>query len=104
MAFDLKYIGHSGFEIDFPDERKSILIDPYLEINKAYNYTNLDITDIFLTHGHNDHTGGLRYLSENIMNKNIEIIAHPHCFNQKYFGDEYIGTPVTKQEHENNFE
>lgn len=81
MAFDLKYIGHSGFEINLPDERKSILIDPYLEINKSYNYTNLDITDIFLTHGHSDHIGSsieISYDKQSIITAVYELANY--CF------------------------
>lgn len=55
MAFDLTYLGHSAFEIKTP--RQSILIDPFLQASKKYDYRDSDITDIFLTHGHSDHIG-----------------------------------------------
>lgn len=55
MAFDLTYLGHSGFEIKI--QEKSILIDPLLQACQNYDYRNADITDIFLTHGHSDHVG-----------------------------------------------
>ena len=54
MAFDLKYLGHSAFEIKTPE--RSILIDPFLQVSN-YDYRNENITDIFLTHGHADHLG-----------------------------------------------
>ena len=54
MAFDLKYLGHSGFEIK--TDKQSILIDPFLQ-NSKYEYRDENITDIFLTHGHADHVG-----------------------------------------------
>lgn len=52
---DLKYIGHSAFEIKTGD--KSILIDPLVSINPKYDYTQRNIVDIFVTHGHSDHLG-----------------------------------------------
>ncbi len=55
MAFDLKYLGHSCFEIK--TQKQSILIDPYIQASKNYDYREENITDIFVTHGHADHLG-----------------------------------------------
>ena len=55
MAFDLKFLGHSAFEIKFFD--KSILIDPFLGANPDYDYRVENVSDIFLTHAHADHLG-----------------------------------------------
>ena len=52
---DIKYIGHSAFEIKLKDN--SVLIDPFLSVNPKYNWRNSNITDIFVTHGHGDHLG-----------------------------------------------
>ena len=52
---DLRYIGHSAFELKF--EKNSILIDPYVSNNNDYNWHESNITDIFVTHGHSDHLG-----------------------------------------------
>ncbi|MDR1168651.1 MAG: metal-dependent hydrolase [Heliobacteriaceae bacterium] len=50
---DLKYIGHSAFEIQTGKE--SILVDPF--VSPEYDWKNRNITDIFITHGHSDHIG-----------------------------------------------
>lgn len=55
MAFDLTYLGHSCFQIK--TNKHTILIDPYLQASKNYNYKDENITDIFLTHAHGDHIG-----------------------------------------------
>lgn len=55
MAFDLKYLGHSAFEIN--NNGDYILIDPFLGVNPSYNWQNLNIKEIFVTHGHSDHLG-----------------------------------------------
>lgn len=52
---DLKYIGHSAFEMRLKD--RSILVDPDIQSNENYNWKELNITDIFLTHAHSDHLG-----------------------------------------------
>lgn len=52
---DLKYIGHSAFEIKNGDS--AVLIDPLVSINKKYKWKDEPITDILLTHAHGDHLG-----------------------------------------------
>jgi len=59
-----------------------------------------DVEKIVLSHGHFDHTGGLKSVLEKT--GKIEIIAHPDIFQKKYakFGKKktYIGIPYTKEE------
>ena len=52
---DLRYIGHSAFEVKLANN--SILIDPYVSVNPNYNWRESNITDIFITHAHGDHLG-----------------------------------------------
>lgn len=52
---DLRYIGHSAFEVKL--ENNSILIDPFVSVNPKYNWHDANITDIFVTHAHGDHLG-----------------------------------------------
>lgn len=52
---DLKYIGHSAFEIKKDD--KSVLIDPMVSVNEKYNWKESPVVDILLTHAHGDHLG-----------------------------------------------
>ena len=56
------------------------------------------LTHIVLSHGHNDHTGGLQFLAEKQDISKAELLAHPDCFLPKYYEDEYIGAPFSKQE------
>jgi len=61
------------------------------------------IDKIVLSHGHSDHTGGLRQLLM-AMRKQVEVIAHPDIWDAKYVqrpGEEarnYIGIPFQKEE------
>lgn len=52
---DLKYIGHSAFEIKKDD--KSVLIDPMVSVNEKYDWKESPVVDILLTHAHGDHLG-----------------------------------------------
>ena len=57
-----------------------------------------EVTHIVLSHGHDDHTKGLKYLKEVIDMSEKELIAHPDCFLPKYNGDLYIGSPFSVRE------
>lgn len=50
---EIKYLGHSAFEIE--TKEKKFLIDPFLACYPKYRAEN--ISDIFVTHAHNDHLG-----------------------------------------------
>ena len=52
---DIKYIGHSAFQITNGD--KAVLVDPWVDKNKSYDWKKEPITDILLTHAHGDHLG-----------------------------------------------
>lgn len=56
----IKYLGHSAFEIETNGNK--ILIDPFLI--KSPNYDINGVTDIFVTHGHGDHLGSAIEISQ----------------------------------------
>jgi len=57
MGVDLRYLGHSAFELKTGDA--TMLVDPFLTGNPkaAAKADELDATTILLTHGHGDHVG-----------------------------------------------
>ena len=75
--------------------------DVFLKNARTLGIDLTDITDIVLSHGHDDHTGGLRYIKPN---KAVKLTAHPAIFDEKVdsFGIAY-GCPVLNEYLENKF-
>lgn len=56
------------------------------------------LTHIVLSHGHNDHTGGLKYLKDELELSEVSLVCHPDCFVKKKIDGAEIGTPVELNE------
>lgn len=69
---DIKYIGHSAFQIT--NGENAVIIDPYVSINKKYDWKNAPLKDILLTHAHGDHLGQAIEIAKDL---DIEITAVP---------------------------
>lgn len=50
-----------------------------------------------LSHGHNDHTGGLTSLVEQVHLQDVTLIAHPLCFEKKRFEQDDIGSSLSAE-------
>lgn len=82
------------------DEGKRILFDAgysdiFIKNALAFRINLKDITDIVVSHGHNDHTGGLKHLFEQFDIPDARIIAHQRAFNEKRIGEERICSPFS---------
>lgn len=96
-----------GLSILMETEKISVLLDTGSSISAAHNADTLGIDlskidKIVLSHGHYDHTGGLRQVLQK-MRKEMEIIAHPDIWQAKYARrkdepDKYIGIPFQRNE------
>jgi 7,8-dihydropterin-6-yl-methyl-4-(beta-D-ribofuranosyl)aminobenzene 5'-phosphate synthase len=96
-----------GLSMLVETDGKKILFDTGKGISAANNaeVLGIDLTkvdSIVLSHGHYDHTGGLRQVLRN-MRKQVPIIAHPDVWAAKYSRregkpDRYIGIPFQRQE------
>lgn len=72
--------------------------DVFLRNAEALGIDLGQLTHIVLSHGHNDHTGGLKLLLERFDLSGAALIAHPGCFTPKYDEGEYIGAPMSAEE------
>ena len=96
-----------GLSILIETDDINILLDTSSGISASHNADILGIDlgkidKIVLSHGHFDHTGGLRQILRK-MRKEVEIIAHPDIWAAKYARrqgqkDRYIGMPFQRQE------
>jgi len=98
-------LGEWGLSILVEANGKSILLDTGAGVSASHNAGRLgtDLTkidNIVLSHGHYDHTGGLREMLQ-LMKKEVEIIAHPDIWQPKYGKRKgkdarYIGIPFQR--------
>lgn len=99
---DMYYLGEPAVSYYIEDGNEKILFDTgYSDAYiKNANKMGIDldrINKIVISHGHDDHSKGLKYLLEN--NKDIDLIAHPECFEYKEDARGlYIGSPLSKEE------
>jgi len=101
------FIGEWGLSILLETESMTILFDSGKSISAVRNADalNIDLTKvskIVLSHGHFDHTGGLRDVLRKVKG-DVEIIAHPDVWQLKYERredepDRYIGIPFQRHE------
>jgi 7,8-dihydropterin-6-yl-methyl-4-(beta-D-ribofuranosyl)aminobenzene 5'-phosphate synthase len=101
------FLAEWGLSILVETETNRILLDTGANYSAVYNAESLGIDlgtidKIILSHGHYDHTGGLRDLLRK-RKKEIEIIAHPDIWQVKYHRrkedpERFIGIPFQREE------
>lgn len=101
------FLAEWGLSILVETDEVNILLDTGQSISASYNADILGIDlskidKIVLSHGHFDHTGGLRQILRR-MRKEVEIIAHPDIWAVKYVRRQgrkgrYVGIPFQRQE------
>jgi len=100
---DQYLLGEPALSFHVEIGQHKILFDTGYSQAFLYNANKLGInlsqlTHLVFSHGHNDHTRGLKYLSSKINLKNIDTIAHPDCFLPKKEGTIQIDAPFSIEE------
>ena len=101
-------LGEWGLSVLIDADGKRVLFDTGGGLSAVMNADTLGqdlstVDKIVLSHGHFDHTGGLRDVLSR-MKKAIEIIAHPDVWDSKYGGSaamniyRYVGIPFQREE------
>jgi 7,8-dihydropterin-6-yl-methyl-4-(beta-D-ribofuranosyl)aminobenzene 5'-phosphate synthase len=101
----LGMIGEWGVSILVQVDGSSILFDTGLGISACHNAHLLgvdlrSVDKIVLSHGHFDHTGGLRGVLRE--RGSVEVVAHPDIWKPRYAGtlesNRFIGIPFQREE------
>lgn len=100
---DEYYLGEPAVSYYIEDGDTKILFDTgysdaFIKNAKSMNIDLSKIQKLVISHGHNDHTGGIKFLFEEVNGKGIDLIAHPECFNNKISEDGYIGTSMKQEQ------
>jgi len=95
-----------GLSVLVEVDNYKVLLDTGLDMSAAYNAVimGIDLSAVdrmVLSHGHRDHTGGLRHVLSS-MRKEIEVIAHPDIWAVKYSRtfskqEQYAGIPFARE-------
>lgn len=93
---DQYFLGEPAVCYYIEDSDEKILFDTgysdaFIQNAKALNIDLGKLSKIVFSHGHNDHTGGFKFLSNLYDLSQTEIIAHPDAFREKSFDEESIG-------------
>ena len=100
-------LAEHGLSVLVETDEANVLLDTGLSISVANNVEALgvnlkNVDKIVISHGHHDHTGGLRDVLRK-MRKKVEVIGHPDIIASKYakregFPAGYIGIPFDRRE------
>ncbi len=95
-------IGEPALSFFIESEGMNILFDTGYSDAWLRNAASLgidlsDVSTIVFSHGHNDHTYGMKY-SDQTFTSPIQLIGHPDIFLKRYENDKFIGSGFSFEE------
>ncbi|MBI4777018.1 MAG: MBL fold metallo-hydrolase [Deltaproteobacteria bacterium] len=103
------FMGEHGFSALIERNGEKLLFDAGSALSIEHNLKKLDrnlegLTKILVSHGHYDHTGGLKWVLEQV--GRVEVVAHPAMFSKHMARNpedpndtgRYIGCPYPREE------
>lgn len=100
---DQYYLGEPAVSYYIEDGDERLLFDAgysdvFIRNAETMGIDLSSVSTIVFSHGHNDHTGGLNFLSSNNMLSGCTVIAHPLAFRPRFYEETPIGSPLTEEE------
>jgi len=100
---DQYYYGEPAVSYYIEDEDIRLLLDVgysdlFIKNSNALGIDLENVTTIVISHGHDDHTRGLKYYFEQNNKNNVSIIAHPDTFKEKVVDNFKICSPILQEE------
>lgn len=104
---DQYYYGEPALCFYIEDGDKTVLLDTgysdiFIKNAQSLGKELSQVDYIVFSHGHDDHTKGIKYLQKTDVPK-AKIIAHTQCLAVKYVGDLYVGSPYTAEQMDEKF-
>lgn len=98
---DKYYLGEPALSYYIEDGNERILFDTgysdaFIRNAEAMGIDISAVSTVVLSHGHNDHTGGMQYLMDRFQHRNYKVIAHPHVFKKRVCEGLDIGAPLSE--------
>ncbi|MGL4343819.1 MAG: MBL fold metallo-hydrolase [Cellulosilyticaceae bacterium] len=100
---DQYYCGEPAVSYYIEDEGTCLLLDVgysdlFIKNATAFGLDLNKVSKVVISHGHDDHTRGLKYYFEQYANHEVSVIAHPDAFKEKVYGDLHICSPILEEE------
>ena len=100
---DQYYFGEPAVSYYIEDEDVQILLDVgysdlFIRNSNSLGVDLESISSIVISHGHDDHTRGLKYYFKQNYKNNISIIAHPDAFKEKLVDNLKVCSPILQEE------
>lgn len=98
---DNYYYGEPAVSYYIEDEGTRLLLDVgysdlFLKNALAFGIDLSEVDVIAISHGHDDHTGGLKPFFEQNMGHSVTVVAHPDAFHAKVIDGLSIGSPLSQ--------